>query len=139
MYAVPAAFVWKDVASGTDVIGLYHPGEHAPPHEVAACVRTQLTWCCVVAGGYGGINVGDCVIVPGLDHALALAWNGDNSGPHNVDQALAIIKQIQVRLVHNCMIGRSQGSQSTHHPNGSPSSPTQSCRDQPLTHSWTDS
>jgi hypothetical protein len=48
------------------------------------------------AGGYGGIEVSDCVIVPGLDHALALAWKGDNQGPHTVDEALAVFQQLEV-------------------------------------------
>ncbi|ELR18406.1 uncharacterized protein ACA1_138180 [Acanthamoeba castellanii str. Neff] len=47
------------------------------------------------AGGYGGIEVSDCVIVPGLDHALALAWKGDNQGPHTVDEALAVFQQLE--------------------------------------------
>lgn len=57
--------------------------------------------------------------MPGLEHALALAWNGDNKGPHTVEEALAIIKQLKVRLVctstykqpfsfhslHKCVVG----------------------------------
>jgi hypothetical protein len=50
--AVPSAFVWQDAASGTDILAMWHPG------------------------GYGGIDIPDCVLVEGLDHALAFAFRG---------------------------------------------------------------
>jgi len=31
-------------------------------------------------GGYGGIRVSDCHIIPGLPHAMCPVWKDDNSG-----------------------------------------------------------
>ncbi|CAE7237749.1 unnamed protein product [Symbiodinium sp. CCMP2592] len=53
----PGVFRWRDEASGTEVFGMHH------------------------AGGYGGIQVSDCVVTPGFDEALCPDWRGDNSGP----------------------------------------------------------
>ncbi|KJE93927.1 hypothetical protein CAOG_004643 [Capsaspora owczarzaki ATCC 30864] len=68
---VPPAFVWEDVVSGDSIIGLYHPG------------------------GYGGIELEDCVLVEGLDVALAMDWRGDNAGPAEVDEVLADLAHLQ--------------------------------------------
>ena len=48
--AMPRAFVWSDPASKTSVIGMYH------------------------AGGYGGIDAADAVVVPALSSALIMDW-----------------------------------------------------------------
>jgi hypothetical protein len=53
---VPPAFVWRDEASGAEVLALWHPF------------------------GYGGTGMADAVIIPGLSHALVFEWNGDNAG-----------------------------------------------------------
>ena len=54
---VPRAFVWRDKDSGISMPAMLHPGY------------------------YGGINVSDAVILPGLSHALVFDWRGDNLGP----------------------------------------------------------
>ena len=53
----PRAFVWEDVASGTRMPVLLHPG------------------------GYGGIGAEEVIVLPGLEHAMVYSWRGDNSGP----------------------------------------------------------
>ena len=54
---VPRAFVWRDAASNISLPAMWH------------------------AGYYGGINVSDAVILPGLAHAVVFDWRGDNAGP----------------------------------------------------------
>jgi hypothetical protein len=63
--------VWRDTASNTDMLLLYHPG------------------------GYGGIDPADCVAAPGTGHVLCYAWKEDNQGPHTVDEALAVYAQLE--------------------------------------------
>eukprot|EP01089_Gocevia_fonbrunei_P013483 TRINITY_DN3465_c0_g3_i3.p1 TRINITY_DN3465_c0_g3~~TRINITY_DN3465_c0_g3_i3.p1 ORF type:complete len:696 (-),score=157.49 TRINITY_DN3465_c0_g3_i3:338-2425(-) len=69
--AVPSAFVWKDLGSNTQILAMWHPG------------------------GYGGIEISDCVIVDGLTHALAFAFRGDNAGPHTVDEVEQVLDQLR--------------------------------------------
>eukprot|EP00698_Gefionella_okellyi_P007992 TRINITY_DN1960_c0_g1_i5.p1 TRINITY_DN1960_c0_g1~~TRINITY_DN1960_c0_g1_i5.p1 ORF type:complete len:711 (-),score=103.27 TRINITY_DN1960_c0_g1_i5:35-2167(-) len=69
--AVPDVFVWSDMASNTSVIGMLHPG------------------------GYGGIGIADCVMVPGLSHALAFAIRLDNSGPPDSAEVLGNFAQLR--------------------------------------------
>eukprot|EP00027_Filamoeba_sp_ATCC50430_P016410 CAMPEP_0168573388 /NCGR_PEP_ID=MMETSP0413-20121227/18503_1 /TAXON_ID=136452 /ORGANISM="Filamoeba nolandi, Strain NC-AS-23-1" /LENGTH=745 /DNA_ID=CAMNT_0008606625 /DNA_START=90 /DNA_END=2324 /DNA_ORIENTATION=- len=69
--AYPSAFVWLDPATKTDIIGMYHPG------------------------GYGGIAISDCVMVPGLDRALAFAFRTDNAGPPDEDEVIQNFATVQ--------------------------------------------
>lgn len=69
--AVSSAFIWKDVQSGFDILAMWHPG------------------------GYGGIDLSDCVIVKGLPDALAFAFRGDNQGPPGVDEVLSNYEQLR--------------------------------------------
>ena len=57
-YNVPPAFVWRDEASSTDMLALWH-------------------W-----SGYGKLtDPGAALRLPGSSHALVYAWRGDNAGP----------------------------------------------------------
>ena len=58
---VPPAFVWRDEASGAEVLALWHPL------------------------GYGGTGLKDAVLLPN-GHALVTDWNGDNAGPRSAEQ-----------------------------------------------------
>jgi hypothetical protein len=69
--ALPKAYTWYDPTSGQSIIGMQHPG------------------------GYGGIDVSDCVTVQGWDQALCMAFNGDNQGPQTLEQALQIYAQLR--------------------------------------------
>jgi hypothetical protein len=67
-------FWWKDEQSDTALLAFWRPG------------------------GYSGEPVdpgNECVAAPGLDSVLCAAWNGDNGGPHNVDQVLDIFERLQ--------------------------------------------
>lgn len=64
---MPSAFLWRDPPSGAEMITLYHPG------------------------GYGGVMLTDAVVVPGLSHALIMAFNQDNQGPQNVSRACRLL------------------------------------------------
>ena len=80
LHQVRTPFVWRDEASGKEVIMDIHPG------------------------GYGGITGGsmpdgtpffardgtlcDCIGIDGLDDVLCYAWRGDNYGPNGTDQVL---------------------------------------------------
>ena len=66
--AVPTAFVWRDLASGEEILAMWHPHGY---------------------GGSSGVGLDSMVIVPGMQAALAFAIRGDNSGP---PQALEVIK-----------------------------------------------
>jgi len=68
--AVPKIFLWRDDASDSELIAMWHPG------------------------GYGGIGVEDCVTVDGFPEALAFAFRTDNSGPPNADEVKSNIDQI---------------------------------------------
>jgi hypothetical protein len=70
----PKAYLWRDDASATEVIGMYHPG------------------------GYGGIMLEDAVIVDGFNEALIMDWRGDNAGPHTYEEALASYKTIRAQF-----------------------------------------
>lgn len=61
---VPKAFLWRDEAAegSPDILAMWHPY------------------------GYGGDQIVDAVIVPGLSHALVMDWNGDNAGPFTAQQ-----------------------------------------------------
>ena len=50
---VPRAFVWRDEASGKEILGMVHPH------------------------GYGGIGVEDCVVVDGASVELSLSVGGE--------------------------------------------------------------
>jgi hypothetical protein len=43
---------------------------------------------------YGGIEIDDCVMVDGFDTALAMAFRGDNAGPHEPSEVLQIFTQL---------------------------------------------
>ena len=61
--AVPQAFVWKDLASNSEVLATWNPG------------------------GYGAITLESCVWnVPNLTQALCFEFEGDNAGPPNLFQ-----------------------------------------------------
>ncbi|CAL5218578.1 g272 [Coccomyxa viridis] len=63
-------FLWRDEGTGTQIVAMWH------------------------AGGYSGTPVDshtECVKADGFEHVLCAAWHlGDNSGPHDVQEALAI-------------------------------------------------
>lgn len=46
-------------------------------------------------GGYGGINVSDCIVLDTFEHALCIDFNGDNKGPQNATQVVADMQQMQ--------------------------------------------
>lgn len=60
------AFIWRDEASGKEVLASWHAGGY---------------------GGHGGQNIyalteaGNCIVVEGFDEALCQSWMGDNAGP----------------------------------------------------------
>lgn len=66
---VPSAFVWRDPVSGEDIIAMWHPGGNIFLINSIFDIN-QIK-------GYGGIDIPDCVIVPGFEHALAFAIRGD--------------------------------------------------------------
>ncbi|EDQ86449.1 uncharacterized protein MONBRDRAFT_33848 [Monosiga brevicollis MX1] len=61
---VPPAFLWRDVATETEIIALWHAYDYG-----------QLP----SAGDSSPAR--DYVVVPGLDEAIIYAWRGDNAGP----------------------------------------------------------
>lgn len=63
-------FVWRDLASGTQVLAFWHPG------------------------GYGGYTEDDCVMVKHLGHILCTYWKGDNAGPPSVDELLQVYSEV---------------------------------------------
>ncbi len=65
------AFIWRDSTSSSEVISFIHPG------------------------GYGGIEVSDCVMIPGFDHALATMFRGDNAGPPNTLEVTYTFKHLK--------------------------------------------
>eukprot|EP01087_Luapelamoeba_hula_P000994 TRINITY_DN10754_c0_g1_i1.p1 TRINITY_DN10754_c0_g1~~TRINITY_DN10754_c0_g1_i1.p1 ORF type:complete len:714 (-),score=88.74 TRINITY_DN10754_c0_g1_i1:50-2191(-) len=67
--AVDKLFTWQDPASQTEVYAMWHPG------------------------GYGGIDISDCVLLG--DQALAMAFNTDNAGPHTVPEAMKLFAQLK--------------------------------------------
>lgn len=71
---VPNIFLWEDPQSQSQIVAMWHPG------------------------GYGGIDVSDAVIVPGLDRALVFDWNGDNAGPYTAEQYIEHFIQIQLEF-----------------------------------------
>lgn len=64
--AVSNAFLWKTGDDDPGTIGLLHPG------------------------GYGGVKLQDCIVVPGLADALCVWVTGDNSGPPNTSAVFQV-------------------------------------------------
>ncbi|KAK9815327.1 hypothetical protein WJX72_001843 [[Myrmecia] bisecta] len=78
--AVPhdQAFIWRDEASQTDMLAMFHPGGYS--------------------GGVGDTPVdgpNNCIQADGFDHALCCAWRGDNAGPPDVDEVLRVWAKVQ--------------------------------------------
>jgi hypothetical protein len=72
-----APFLWRDVASGAQVLMLYHAGGYSgdPVDGEAECARSPL------GGG----------------EALCAAWRGDNEGPHSPTEVRAIFDALRRR------------------------------------------
>lgn len=67
MGGLPAA-VWRDPASGTQILFLQHAGGYPDVPGVSPDLP-------------GGLSRGDCVVIPGFAEALCWAFRTDNSGP----------------------------------------------------------
>jgi hypothetical protein len=99
---VPPIFRWRDGASTSEVIALFHPGgygrrrlhseEESPEMTKAniACCAKGLPKCCK-----SSIFPKDCVAVPAAGVALCYAWKQDNQGPHGYNEAMMVIKEAQ--------------------------------------------
>ncbi len=72
---VPQIFRWRDEASGAELLTMYHPS------------------------GYGNISTAECVTIDGLDTALAMAFRGDNAGPHSPAEVAAIVAQLTTQVL----------------------------------------
>jgi hypothetical protein len=70
----PSAFVWRDNTSGVELLGMMHPG------------------------GYGGFELHDMVIVPNFEHALVPFFKGDNHGPPNAVEVIAVFAAVKLQL-----------------------------------------
>eukprot|EP01084_Bolivina_argentea_P190566 327437_1 len=46
-------------------------------------------------GGYGGLTINDSVIINNFNHALVMAFKGDNEGPPNVTEVASYYQQIE--------------------------------------------
>jgi hypothetical protein len=66
---VPPVFVWRDPASGAELVVMYHKGTY-----------------------------GDVMIIPGLAEAIAFAHTGDNLGPQSIEQLQATYREMRVRF-----------------------------------------
>jgi hypothetical protein len=66
--AVSNAFLWQEGPDDPGTIGLLHPG------------------------GYGGVKIQDCIVVPGLADALCVWVTGDNSGPPNTSAVFQVYR-----------------------------------------------
>eukprot|EP00937_MAST-01D_sp_MAST-1D-sp2_P004061 g4061.t1 len=90
--AVPPIFVWRDAATGAEVLAMYHGGGYG---------RRRLHGRGGEAGGGGGaagaagpagklgnvvVSRGDCVEMPVAGVALCFAWRLDNTGPHDLQE-----------------------------------------------------
>jgi len=72
--AFPRVSVWRDEASGKEVLLSYHPG------------------------GYGGISAEDATWVEGMTHALIPSWQNDNAGPATSEQVLSDLAYMQTQF-----------------------------------------
>ncbi|KAI8469213.1 MAG: hypothetical protein J3K34DRAFT_459474 [Monoraphidium minutum] len=64
--AVPkrTPFVWRDDASGAEVVAMWHEGGYGGWHD-----------------GIHADNADDCIKAEGFDHILCVSWRDDNGGP----------------------------------------------------------
>eukprot|EP00038_Savillea_parva_P009725 m.185439 g.185439 ORF g.185439 m.185439 type:complete len:909 (-) comp16452_c0_seq1:57-2783(-) len=90
---VPPIFVWKDNATDTQVIAMFHPHGYGvantlglQPDEVPEGIQ---------ANSPRPVSMSDCVIVPAAHTALCYAWRGDNLGPHDSQDALSVFKTVE--------------------------------------------
>jgi len=71
--ALPPLFVWQS--------------QNGPHHRILVIFHK---------GGYGGIDIADCPIVPGFPITLATAFRSDNEGPpENVNEILSVYNTLQ--------------------------------------------
>eukprot|EP00040_Diaphanoeca_grandis_P025095 m.138598 g.138598 ORF g.138598 m.138598 type:complete len:904 (+) comp30005_c0_seq1:320-3031(+) len=100
---VPPIFLWRDNATDTDVIAMFHP------HGYGSARRRRQTPSTLSdlfeEDGTEGLHYdsqnnlqtgpSDCVQVEAAGVAVCYAWEGDNKGPQTGEQALAIFKEVQ--------------------------------------------
>ena len=112
---VPPIFVWRDNATSTEVLAMFHPrgyGALPPARErhLRKNTRQRRTQAQVehgatlqldewegepsIVGGNPNIGMSDCVVVHGARRALCYAWKGDNQGPQSYDEANANFKEV---------------------------------------------
>jgi hypothetical protein len=79
---VPNMFLWRDNASDTEVVSLFHKRGYGG---------------CFNCGGHSGpiIRASDCVQNSDSRTAICYAWRSDNSGPHTFSEAVGIFEAVQ--------------------------------------------
>ena len=119
---VPSMFLWRDNATATEVVALFHPKGYGRRRRR----RRRASGGNVQGGGGGGgggsrdfshsagdtdddvpegvhvdasgtvvIGPGDCVDAPFANASICFAWQGDNHGPHTGPNAVAIFEAVQ--------------------------------------------
>jgi hypothetical protein len=84
---VPPIFLWRDNATDTEVIALFHAhgyGRRRQLHNFGES-DTELL----------GIGARDCVENADSKTAICYAWRSDNQGPHAYDEAMGIFTSVQ--------------------------------------------
>ena len=85
---VPPIFLWRDNATETEVIALFHPHGYGRRrrrlHNFGESDKESL-----------GIGAGDCVENAESRTAVCYAWRSDNQGPHAYSEALGIFTTVQ--------------------------------------------
>jgi hypothetical protein len=51
-------------------------------------------------GGYGGLKVDDCVVIPGFKSAMCPVWRGDNDGPPPAEEVISNFQKIGAEFPH---------------------------------------
>lgn len=97
--AVPPIFVWRDNATATEVIALFHAlgyGGSFPSTRISSGSDEPGPSIKVVDGRVEGASRSEaCVSVDAAGVALCYAWKVDNSGPHSFHESQAIFEAVQ--------------------------------------------
>lgn len=92
---VPPIFLWRDNATDTEVIALFHPHGYGRRrlHDLGHSDEEET----------GGMAAGDCVENTNSKTAICYAWRSDNQGPHAYEEAMGIFNTTQ-RMFPNAVV-----------------------------------
>ena len=92
---VPNIFLWRDNSTDTEVVALFHPRGYGSTPPMDRPTEAELDKMSEGIQAGGGVDYSDCVTMPAAGVAICYAWNSDNQGPHDFDDAMDIFDTVE--------------------------------------------